>query len=268
MSEPDLRDPRLDQAYRELPRDEPPPEVDERIRAAARRAVGARPQSLEARQRSWASRWRVPLSLAASVVVVATLTLMVQEEQRPRFDEAPARGPTPSTPAALEDRAAPSREAEAPKRADTEATRSVKPPAPASSAPVPTERQRAAEDATIAPPPQLERLERREQRLEESPAARVPASPMGAPAPAEKALASPPAAAPGAASDSLSRERGVSERPARAMRSAPQGARSPEDWIEEIRRLKAQGRDADAAAELAEFRRRHPEYPLPADLAR
>jgi hypothetical protein len=52
------------------------------------------------------------------------------------------------------------------------------------------------------------------------------------------------------------------------MRSAPQVARSPEDWIEEIRRLKAQGRDADAAAELAEFRRRHPEFPLPVDLAR
>jgi hypothetical protein len=28
------------------------------------------------------------------------------------------------------------------------------------------------------------------------------------------------------------------------------------------------GRDAEGAAELAEFRRRHPDYPLPADLAR
>jgi len=45
-------------------------------------------------------------------------------------------------------------------------------------------------------------------------------------------------------------------------------ARPPEEWIEEIRRLKAQGRDADAATELAEFRRRYPEYPLPVDLAR
>jgi len=49
MSDPELRDPRLDQAYRELPSEEPPSELDERIRAAARRAVGARPQSLEAR---------------------------------------------------------------------------------------------------------------------------------------------------------------------------------------------------------------------------
>jgi hypothetical protein len=52
------------------------------------------------------------------------------------------------------------------------------------------------------------------------------------------------------------------------MRSAPQAPRSPDEWLEEIRRLRAQGRDADAATELAEFRRRHPDYPLPADLAR
>lgn len=193
--------------------------------------------------------------------------MMVQEEQRPRFEEAPARVPTPSTPATLEDRAVP-RAAEEANRTDAEQRRAVKPPAPASSAPVPTERQRAAGDAAIAPPPQVESLGRREQRLEESPGARAPASPMMAPAPAEKALAAPPAAASGAASDSLSRERAVGERPAREMRSAPQVARSPEDWIEEIRRLKSQGRDADAAAELAEFRRRHPDYALPADLAR
>ncbi len=92
--------------------------------------------------------------------------------------------------------------------------------------------------------------------------------PTIAPAPAAKPAASPPAAAPGGASDSLSRERAVGDRPARAMRSTSEAARSPEEWLEEIRRLKAQGRDADAAAELAEFRRRHPEYPLPVDLAR
>ena len=194
MSEPDLRDPRLDRVYRELPGEEPPPEVDERIRAAARRAVGAGPQSLAARERSWTSRWRVPLSLAASVVVVVTLTLMVQEEEQQRaLDVAPALAPAPAAPATLEDRAAPSRAPEEAKRADTE------------------------------------------------PARRAPASAPPQRAPAADAAAPPP---------------------------APQVARSAEEWIEEIRRLKAQGRDADAAAELAEFRRRHPEYPLPVDLAR
>jgi len=268
MSDPDLRDPRLDQAYRELPGDEPSAELDERIRAAARRAVGARPQSLEARQRSWASRWRVPLSLAASVVVVVTLTLMVQEEERRVLDVAPAGAPAPSAPTSLEDRA-PARAAEEAKRMDTEPSRAARPAAPRVASPAPAEPQRApAADTVAPPPPQLEKLEARQQRLEERKAAGVLPPPTIAPAPAAKPAASPPAAAPSGASDSLSRERAVGERPARAMRSAPQVARSPEEWIEEIRRLKAQGRDADAAAELAEFRRLHPEYPLPVDLAR
>jgi hypothetical protein len=44
--------------------------------------------------------------------------------------------------------------------------------------------------------------------------------------------------------------------------------RTPEAWLAEIRRLKAQGRDAEAAMELAEFRKRHPDFALPADLAK
>jgi hypothetical protein len=75
----------------------------------------------------------------------------------------------------------------------------------------------------------------------------------------------------------LSRDRQLADRPVGATReSAPARApaavatppRSPETWIEDIRRLRAQGRDAEAAAELAEFRRRHPDFALPADLAR
>ncbi len=256
MSDPELRDPRLDQAYRALPGDEPPPEVDERIRAAARRAVGARPQSLEAHQRSWASRWRVPLSLAASVVVVATLTVMMQEEEQRVLYRDPA--PAPQAPAAIGDRAAP-RAAEEAKPRDTEAARSK----PAAPPPVAAEPQRATGNAVTAPPPQLEKLETRQQRLEDSRPA--PAAPAATPAPPKPSPLAAPPAAPSSASDSLSRERAVGERPARATRSV---ARPPEDWIEEIRRLKTQGRDADAATELAEFRRRYPEYPLPVDLAR
>jgi len=272
MSDPDLRDPRLDHAYRELPGDEPTPEVDERIRAAARRAVGAKPQSLGARQRSWAARWRVPLSLAASVVVVVTLTLMVQEEEHRVFDVAPARPPAPSAPAVVET-PAPSPAAEAVRRMDAEQSRAAKPAASTGTAPVSAQPQQAPAADAVAPPlPQLEKLETRQQRLEEPKAAGIPPPPMAAPAPAAKGLVSQPSAAspaaPSGASDSLSRERAVGERPARAMRNAPQVPRSPEEWIEEIRRLKVQGRDADAAAELAEFRRRHPEYPLPVDLAR
>jgi hypothetical protein len=53
-----------------------------------------------------------------------------------------------------------------------------------------------------------------------------------------------------------------------APAAAEAKARTPEAWLEEIRRLKAQGRDAEAAAELAEFRKRHPDFALPPDLAK
>jgi hypothetical protein len=156
---------------------------------------------------------------------------------------------------------------------DAEPSRAAKPATPPFASPAPAEPQRApAADAVAPPPPQLQKLETRQQRLEEPKAAGIPPPPTVAPAPAARGIASQPStaspAAPSGASDSLSRERAVGERPARATRSAPQVARSPDEWIAEIRRLKAQSRDADAAAELAEFRRHHPEYPLPADLAR
>jgi hypothetical protein len=110
VTDPDPRDPNLDRAYRETSRDEPPPGLDERIRAAARRAIGTRPKSLEqqatgVRRRSWASRWRVPLSVAATLIIAATLTVMVQDEERRPRDDA-GRGVSPMI--------VPAREAEKP----------------------------------------------------------------------------------------------------------------------------------------------------------
>jgi hypothetical protein len=47
---------------------------------------------------------------------------------------------------------------------------------------------------------------------------------------------------------------------------AEQKVRTPEEWVEDLRRLKAQRRDDDFARELAEFRKRYPDFKLPADL--
>ncbi|MFO1362014.1 MAG: hypothetical protein U1F45_05985 [Burkholderiales bacterium] len=106
------RDPRLDAAYREGATDGPPPEMDERIRAAARRAVAARPQSLEAQaradaRRSWAARWRVPMSVAATVLVAVTLSYMVHEEEtrKASVDGVPASAPPTPAPAAPAEKA-------------------------------------------------------------------------------------------------------------------------------------------------------------------
>ncbi|MCW5627192.1 MAG: hypothetical protein KIT73_20915, partial [Burkholderiales bacterium] len=56
---------------------QPPPELDAAILAASRRAVNARPQPV---RRSWARRFAVPLSMAAVVLMSATMTLTVLRE--------------------------------------------------------------------------------------------------------------------------------------------------------------------------------------------
>jgi hypothetical protein len=301
VTDPDLRDPNVERAYRETPRDEPPPELDERIRAAARRAVGARPQGLEQRaaaerRRSWASRWRIPLSVAATVVIAATLTVMVQEEERrPRDD--PGRDVVPSRvePREAEQGAKPVvPEASAPAKLRSAPSAA---PAPAAPPPIPAPKS-AAEPA--APPPQAGPRPFREERAteaqqpaaaESAPAAAgqlemrrqapLPASPPTAapvpapaaspplaapPAPAMRPLAKPAQQAPaGAASEALRRDRTLGDRPERASREAS-AIRSPEVWIEHIRSLRGQGREAEAATELAELRRAYPDLPLPADL--
>ena len=42
--------------------------------------------------------------------------------------------------------------------------------------------------------------------------------------------------------------------------------RSPQKWIEDIRKLMAEGKFEDVGSELAQFRKRYPDYPLPEDL--
>jgi hypothetical protein len=90
---------------------------------------------------------------------------------------------------------------------------------------------------------------------------------MPLPAPA---LKSAPSQAPaGAASETLGRDRALGDRPARTARETDVGAiRTPEAWLEQIRSLRAQGREAEAATELAEFRRAYPDFRLPPDLVR
>jgi len=294
MTDPDLRDPNLDRAYRETPRDEPPPELDARIRAAARRAVGTRPQSLEqqatdAQRRSWTARWRLPLSVAATVVVAATLTVMVQEEERrPRDDAGRSVAPMKMAPAREAERPAP------PPASAPDAVRSAPAVPPAAPAPRSRELESATQPAAPprpepAPQPKLEERARSPERpaaadsapsaatqpLENRQQAPVPAA-APPPAPATPLPAQPPAlkampqgAPAGAASDSLRRDRALGDRPERASREAMRATiRTPEAWVEHVRSLKAQGREAEATAELAELRRAYPDFQLPPDLAR
>jgi hypothetical protein len=96
--------------YRDASSEEPPPELDDAIRAHARRAVASRPRAAGS---PFLSRWRLPLSLAAMLMLSATLTIMVTRNGRhiPVTDESIARkaavpravpqpvSPTPAQPA-------------------------------------------------------------------------------------------------------------------------------------------------------------------------
>jgi len=269
MSDPDLRDPLLDSAYREAPRDEPSAALDERIRAAARRAVGAGPKA--AVPRSPFVRWRVPLSLAATVVLVVTLTLMTREEERrasyegaPSIPEPiPAQAPQASPPPRVLSK--PAETASPPAgRADD---RAVRQEAPLRS--LEMQKERASPPVTAPSPAAPPRSEAESPAPEVVPA--VPAAPA-APVGAGATLGEPKPMSAGPQAPEADRPQQLNrDQPERARREAVSGAivsRSPEEWIEAIRRLKAQGLDAEAAAELTQFRRRYPDYSLPADLTR
>jgi hypothetical protein len=97
----------LRQRYCAASADEPPAALDDAIRAAARREVGARPRSPGS---PFGASWRVPLSIAAVVVVSATVTLMVAERGRhvPVAGEAASRVSAPARDADARERQMPS----------------------------------------------------------------------------------------------------------------------------------------------------------------
>jgi hypothetical protein len=76
------RDPRLDRLYREVPCEEPPARLDAAILAAAHREAGARPRAASARLHAW----RVPVSVAAVVMLSVSVVTLVREEGGDKLD--------------------------------------------------------------------------------------------------------------------------------------------------------------------------------------
>jgi hypothetical protein len=244
MSEP--RDDELSRVYRATRTAEPPGHVDDAILAASRRAVGSGPQ-----RRSFVRRWAPSLALAASLVIAVALSLDIWE-QRPDFEaiEAPPATRSESAPAAPADRFRAPREepaAESPAKHEREAPRRDDAAARASAdtAGAWGEQASLAKPAPAAATPPERAFEA---------TATQPQKVQAAPAPASPAAAA--GAAPAAAARSAMRDSAFSE----AVR------RSPQEWIEAIRKLKAQGRSEDVARELAAFRRAHPDFRVPDDL--
>jgi hypothetical protein len=59
---------------------------------------------------------------------------------------------------------------------------------------------------------------------------------------------------------------GVISAPASRVAISEAKERPPEKWLEDIHKLKTQGKTAEAERELSEFKKRHPDYRLPEDL--
>ncbi|WP_300451969.1 hypothetical protein [Accumulibacter sp.] len=273
MSEPlrdSPRDPKLSALYRQFSVAEPSAALDQRVLAAARAALADHRVPLRG---SWWSRWRTSLALATTLVLSLTLALL--HERQPAYRSTPPTS-EPTLPEVRRD--APS---------DPLAERAGPTPATVSAVPAAALQKPSAASGKIAPSSPAGASEN------EAPAAARSTAESASPKQDERQVWP---AAPAATSAEAKRESpwpapvestaGVKERgetarptaarsssvlrdtsPAPAESSVDQ-ARSPAVWLDEIRALRRAGQIEEAARQLREFRRAHPDYPLPDDLRR
>ena len=254
MAETD-RDDRVTQAYRALGGEEPPRALDATILAASRH----RP-----------ARWRVPLSIAAVLVLAVGVTLRMLPPKPDAESVALApqviQTPRPAAPVAEVARAKADKAPAAPAPAQPAAAR----------APAALQSARRAETRAPAAPGSVQQTDTL--AVEGAPRS-APA--VAAPAAADAALreaanraaeqeAAQPEAVAGAAAEPQVRDAAAAS-PAPSVLSAaklPEPARTPEAWLERIAELRKQGREREAQESLAEFKKRYPDYKIPEALTR
>jgi hypothetical protein len=260
-------DPEISRLYRQHSTDEPSPAVDQRILAAARAALAGRPANPRG---GWWQRWRTPLALATTLLL--TVTLSVLHERQPA--ELPAeRGLRQSLPQVRGDEPQSSKAEQA---ASAAAPKAARPATAAGPASLP-----AAGRAEV-PPPAAKKTERDAPVTADNAAAggrsaaaerkAAPAaitqesSPAATASPTSPAAPAAPAPASVGAAAREARERfeaTPAAAPPAAARSRAEGVRTPAVWLEEIRSLRRAGQTDEAERQLREFRRVHPDYPLP-----
>jgi hypothetical protein len=273
------RDPRLDLLYRDAPREAPPPHLDAAILAAARREVGARPRSLSAQLR----RWRLPVSIAAVVVLSVTLVTLVGEEGKQGL-LSDTRS-TAETPLALAEKAPeqPVDPAKAPEEArqrmrtaapeafslrlDEGQAKATATPRSATERDARSSAELAAGAETAATPPMAGILG----MSQESPPRPAADAPQRQAPPVEvrgsAADAAPPATAPQPkplADKRMRAEQAIAMKRLPAWHGLEQ--EPPQKWLERVAELKRQGRTGEANELLAELKRRFPDHPLPSGL--
>jgi hypothetical protein len=278
------RDPRLDLLYRDAAREAPPARLDAAIRAAARREVGARPRAFSSPLR----RWRVPVSIAAIVILSVSLVTLVSEEggesllrderlpaapPLARKLESPQQPPGPAQAPEARKRAAVSAPEESSLRRDEAAAVAEAEPrrraaerqqAPSSAAP-------AARPDTGAPPPAAAVGGVFSYLQESPPRAEADAAQKAAPSIGVRGGAADTAPSATAPQPKPFVDSGrIQAEQALAMKRPPvwQGLEQepPQKWLERLAELKRQGRTGEASELLAELKRRFPDYPLPSGL--
>jgi hypothetical protein len=292
------RDEDLSHIYRDAEGPRPSQRVDDNILAASQRVAGTirRPAAF-----GLPRRWGTPVAIAATVLVSSTVALMVFERQS-GVDTAAPKAPqggrtakvTPAAPVRVEqpvksppaepraEPAAKSPPAELPSAAPAPAAPSPQGAAPldrARPATVETalsgERRATGQPARVpAVPPGVEIL-RKSEELKPAPAAAAP----GANARASTVPPQPPV--PDAQRVFDAQQQAAGANTVRESASATQGVvgglasrvvvsegkeRTPEKWLADIRKLKTEGKAIEAERELAEFKKRYPDYILPEDL--
>lgn len=249
----DLQDKDLARAYREASEEQPSVGMDARILAAARAA--ARPRAARMAT-SWVSSWRIPIALAATVLLSFTLTLMVREGEEGRL-AAPDESTGSARPAA---RSAEAESKAAPKAVPEPTLKTTPKPAPkVTTTPEPDAKRKS--EAFVADPAagaagNLSREPQTMRSVPEAPARDdVRSAIMKEQAAREKARPEAGSAQPALAAPAAKR-----------ADMAERNLRSPEQWLADIRKLKQDGKLAEAEASLAEFKKSYPQFPLPEDL--
>jgi hypothetical protein len=320
------RDAKLAALYRAAVQEEPPPALDDALRAAARREVGARPRHVGS---SYIRSWRVPLSIAAVILLSVSLITLIRDEA-PEVAQPPLAGSPADTerkPAAADQGKAAESRILVP---DEQRSKSIglKPPkqtsapgmgvrgnsvSPEPAAPPRTGRaavEQAETGALSAPSPRAKRAspeafpgaaDIRDNKIvapgeHASRPAKENARRDAAAAPAEArqqsqagaptiAAAPAPGVASGEGKARLRSEVASADSPVRESSPAPAPAAkppapvsqtagsiqayvnlTPEKWLERIEELRKQGRLEEARTNLAEFRKRYPDYQLPESL--
>ena len=305
----------LTRVYRAAAPEEPPAHLDAAILAAARREAGARPRALPSLR-----AWRVPVGIAAVLVLSVSLVTLVREEGGDELYQ-PVR---PDTARSVEPAPQPAQNAAKPPSTTEPAVEPGTPQAAPGAAPETQESGGRARGSAArqAPPPAAKPYPRPFPEAAESPGER-PAPPADDPARARDAvpdrtpaaaavmdrgsaaMSAPPPEAP--ASKAMRRERDGPMREDSAGQAMPEAAlpapqvaerkqaagglysqqreisaearqpkvtaivkeldaQPPEKWLERIQALRRDGQTTEAREVLAEFKRRYPAHPLPAEL--